>query len=89
MPDARRRRCRICNRHESVVGPISWSGLCIDHSHARFNENNDSIHAGQGIGHERRRYGIAVHEFGPRVALALKQAGVFGTVLDDHGEGAT
>lgn len=43
----------------------------------------DSIHSGTGLGHERRRYGIAKKEFGPRVALALKHAGIFGDVLDN------
>lgn len=87
MPDKRRKRCRICNRHESEVGPISWGGLCPDHSLSRLVENMDGIHQRSGPAYERRRYGIAVHEFGPRVALALKQAGVFGTALDES-EGA-
>lgn len=87
MPDHRRRNCKRCNGHDSEVGSISWTGLCIDCSKLRLVENNDSIHEGHGQGFERRRYGIARREFGPRVALALKQAGVFGTVLDDM-EGA-
>lgn len=86
MPDRRRKRCRICGAHESEVGPISWSGLCSEHSYERLVENMDSIHIGHGHGYERRRYGIIRRELGPRVALALKQAGVFGTMLDDTGE---
>lgn len=45
--------------------------------------NMDGIHGGHGPAYERRRYGIARSLFGPRVALALKQAGVFGNALDD------
>lgn len=83
MADRRRKHCRWCHRHESEVGPISWAGNCIDCARERLEENMDSIHVGHGLGHERRRYGYARQLYGPRVALALKQAGVFGTVLDD------
>lgn len=44
-----------------------------------MNANNDSIHEGQGVGHERRLYGYARHLFGAGAALELKRAGVFGT----------
>lgn len=87
MPDGRRRSCRICRAHDSEVGPISWSGLCPACAVERLVTNMDSIHEGHGYAYERRRYGYAVKLFGPRVALALKSAGVFGTVLDDM-EGA-
>lgn len=87
MPDPRRRSCRVCKRHDSEVGPISWGGLCPECGLARLEGNMVDIHVGHGLGFERRRHGIIRRELGPRVALALKQAGVFGTVLDDN-EGA-
>jgi hypothetical protein len=47
-------------------------------------ENVYGIHAKVGPAYQRRQYGIALSEFGPRVALALKQAGVFDdAILDD------
>jgi hypothetical protein len=88
MPDRRRRYCKVCHRHDSEVGVLSWTGQCIDCAETRLIENNVSIHIGQGLGHERRRYAIIRKELGPRVALALKQAGMFGTVLDDMEESA-
>lgn len=39
----------------------------------------DGIHTGVGPEAERRKYGYARQLFGPRVALALKQAGLFDT----------
>jgi hypothetical protein len=85
MPDPRRRSCRQCGRHETEVGPISWAGYCGRCGAERLTENMDGIHFREGPAHERRRYGIAVKEFGPRVALAMKKAGVFGPhLLDDQ-----
>lgn len=50
----------------------------------RLAENVYGIHAKSGPAFHRRQYGIALREFGPRVALALKQAGVFeDALLDD------
>lgn len=77
MPDARRRTCKICGRSDAEVGPISWNGLCADDARERMHANNDSIHEGHGEGHARRLEGYARKLYGPRVALALKQAGVF------------
>ena len=84
MGDARRRRCKDCKRTDSDVGELSWNGLCSECQSRRMNENNDSIHVGYGPGHERRLEGYARKLYGPRVALALKQAGVFASPpLDD------
>jgi hypothetical protein len=44
--------------------------------------NMDGIRAGHGPEFERQRYGIVRATLGPRVALELKRAGVFGP-LDD------
>ena len=77
MPDARRRTCKVCRRRDDVAGAISWRGMCGDCARERMHANNDSIHVGHGEAWERRRYGYAQAIFGPRVALALKQAGVF------------
>ena len=79
MPRPDYRRCRECGRHASEAGPLSHTRLCADCGMAILGENVMQIHAGHGPYFERRRYGIALREFGPRVALALKQAGVFDT----------
>lgn len=85
MPRADYRRCRNCDRHASEAGPLSHTRLCADCGGVILYENSMQIHLGEGPYHERRRYGIALHEFGPRVALALKQAGFF----DGHPVDAT
>lgn len=77
MPDVRYKRCKGCGRKSDEVGPLSWSRLCPDCALARLEENMEGIRAGEGYAHERRLYGIARQAFGPRVALALKQAGAF------------
>jgi len=69
-----------------VTGPLSHSRLCGDCGPLLANANNDSIHEGHGPGFERRRYGYARKLFGPRVALALKQAGVLDAALLDDAE---
>lgn len=77
MPRADYKRCKVCGRHADEVGPLSHQRLCSQHALERMRDNNLQIHAGSGPYYERRRYGIALREFGPRVALALKQAGFF------------
>ena len=77
MPDVRPRRCKVCHRPSSEVGEISWRGKCNACGQERMHANNDSIHEGHGEGHARRLEGYARKLYGPRVALALKQAGVF------------
>ena len=77
MPNPRRRTCQVCHRRDDVVGAISWRGKCISCAKALSEANNDSIHEGHGEGHARRLEGYARKLYGPRVALALKQAGVF------------
>ena len=54
---------------------------------ARLEENVVGIHTKSGPAYMRRQYGIALSEFGPRVALALRQAGLFDVpVLDEPQE---
>lgn len=77
MPRGDYKRCKVCGRHADEVGPLSHQRLCSEHALERMRDNNLQIHAGYGPYFENRRYGIALREFGPRVALALKQAGVF------------
>ena len=77
MPRDDYRRCRECGRHASEAGPLSHTRLCADCGVEILGENVMQIHLREGPYHERRRYGIALSEFGPRVALALKQAGFF------------
>lgn len=87
MPRADYKRCRGCKRLAVETGPLSHQRLCAECAGERMNGNNDQISLRSGPFYERRRYGIALREFGPRIALAMKQAGVFGdTVLDDAHE---
>jgi DNA-directed RNA polymerase subunit RPC12/RpoP len=84
MARADYRRCRECGRPATEVGTLSHTRLCPDCSVRLLAENNLSIHFRTGPGYERRQYVIALREFGPRVALALKQAGMLSAaVLDD------
>lgn len=84
MPRADYKRCRNCGGHQAQVGELSHTRLCIGCADVLMVENMDGIHERSGPAHERRRYGIALREFGPRIALAMKQAGVFGDgLLDD------
>lgn len=84
MPRPDYRRCRNCNRSAEEAGTLSHTRLCSDCAVLIEYENALQIHAGHGPYHERRRYGYARQLFGPRVALALKQAGLFdGAALDD------
>lgn len=46
-------------------------------------ENVEEMHAKSGRNYAKRQYGMVRSEFGPRVALALKQAGVFNSELLD------
>lgn len=77
MPRADYRRCRNCKRTTEECGSLSHTRLCAECGVEIEVTNAVQIHNGYGEYHERRRYGIALAEFGPRVALALKQAGVF------------
>ena len=84
MPRLDYARCKVCQRPRDVTGPLSHTRLCEDCAGYRLAENVYGIAAKIGPAHQRRKYGIALREFGPRVALALKQAGVFeDAVLDD------
>ena len=76
--------CKGCNRPSSEVGTLSHTRLCSSCATERLAENVYGIHAKSGPAYLRRQYGIALSEFGPRVALALKQAGLFDeSPLDD------
>ena len=77
------RRCRNCGRSAVEVGELSHTRLCSACGVLLRDANNDSIHEGHGPGYERRRYGYARKLFGPRVAHALKQAGVLDSALLD------
>lgn len=62
MPSRFRRRCVDCGKHDSEVGPISWSGLCSEDAKRRFEENLDGLHyhAGPYFTHWRRRSAAAL-----------------------------
>jgi hypothetical protein len=84
MPRNDYARCRECDRPSIEVGPLSHTRLCTTCATERLAENVYGIHEKAGPAYLRRQYGIARAEFGPRVALALKQAGLFdGAALDD------
>jgi len=57
MPDRRWASCRVCKRHRDEVGPLSWTGLCPDCSHERFEQNIDQLrsHTGPFALHHRRQ----------------------------------
>lgn len=86
MPRSDYARCKSCGGSREEVGTLSCTRLCSLCAAARLEENVLGIHFKQGPAYERRRYGIALKEFGPRVALALKQAGVFDTEALDVAE---
>jgi hypothetical protein len=84
MPRLDYARCKVCQRPREETGPLSHTRQCVDCAGRRLAENIYGIHAKVGPAYQRRQYGIALSEFGPRVALALKQAGVFDdAILDD------
>lgn len=87
MPRSDYKRCRVCRRPSLEVGQLSHTRLCIECARDRLNGNNDQIHVGAGPFHELRRYGIAMSEFGPDVALAMKRAGIFGDLVLDGAAG--
>lgn len=62
---------------------MSRTRLCSECSLIRQVTNNYEIHYKRGPFYENRLYGMVRAELGPRVALALKQAGVFSPALDD------
>jgi hypothetical protein len=69
MPDARRKFCKECGRHVDEVGPLSWSGLCSDHSKERLVSNIDQMHSRSGPNFQKWRRSMA--------------ASVGGVILDD------
>jgi len=48
MPDSTRRNCVVCKGHDSVVGPISWSGKCRTCGKTIMNETLDQLATAQG-----------------------------------------
>lgn len=70
MPDYRRRTCRRCDGHSSVVGPMSWSGLCNSCAKQLVAENLDGLMGKRGPALRRWRRGVVL------------SAG--GVLLDDH-----
>jgi len=48
MPDARRRFCKECGKHTDEVGPLSWTGLCAEHSVERYISNVHQMHTRSG-----------------------------------------
>ena len=69
--------CKNCGRSREDVGPLSHTRLCSDCAEVRFVANAIGIRDDTGPEAQRRKYGYARQLFGPRVALALKQAGLF------------
>lgn len=62
MPSHRPACCRICARHETEVGRISWRGKCADCGDARLIENDRALRAKTGpfYVHWRRQHAAAV-----------------------------
>lgn len=62
MPDPRRRSCKVCDRHESEVGPISWRGKCGDCGPRLAVEAYEDLHHHRGPVFERwRRQTVAAY----------------------------
>lgn len=59
MPDYRRKWCKVCGKHASEVGPLSWTGLCEKDSAARLTENIVGLHTMSGPPVLRWRRGMA------------------------------
>ena len=68
MPDHRYANCRICHRHRTEVGELSWTGLCGDCGVAKENANALSLHYKRGpeFEHWRRRclaaFGVGIFD---------------------------
>lgn len=88
MPRADYRTCRNCGRTAAEAGALSHTRLCSLCADVILRVNAMQIHEKSGPCHEARKYGIALREFGPRVALALKQAGVFDSPAVDTPAGS-
>lgn len=59
MPDLRRKRCVVCGRHESEVGPLSWTGKCAEDSVKALTENLVGLATKTGPAHRRWLRGMA------------------------------
>jgi hypothetical protein len=59
MPDHRRRNCTCCGKSSDEVGPISWSGNCLDCAKALLEENVLGISERRGPAYRRFLRGIA------------------------------
>ncbi len=59
MPDGRRRTCRVCGRHETEVGPISWRGKCGECGPKLAHAAADDLHYHQGPKFEKWRQRVA------------------------------
>lgn len=70
MPDNRRASCRRCGGHRSVVGAMSWTGLCNSCAKERVAENLDGLMGMGGPALKRWRRAVV--------------ASVGGVLLDDH-----
>jgi hypothetical protein len=48
MPGHRPAHCKVCGKHESEVGTISWRGNCAVHGKPRMNDNFEAMKDGRG-----------------------------------------
>ena len=62
MSSPTRVRCRVCGKHQSEVGPISWRGKCGKCGPRLAEQANDDMHYHQGpvFEHWRRRMAASV-----------------------------
>jgi len=67
MPDARRRSCKVCGRHETECGAISWSGKCLECAWRLAVENMDGI--SQRKGYAYRRWATGMHVAAAKLLL--------------------
>jgi len=54
MPSNRPTWCRVCGKHETEAGQISWRGKCLDCANTRQTENIEGLASMSG--HVRDRW---------------------------------
>jgi hypothetical protein len=73
VSDPHRAHCQGCGRHRTVVGGISWSGLCRDCAIRAVDENLEALETRSGYNYTRWLRGMA--RFLDRATLDAEPAG--------------
>ena len=59
MANSHRATCKVCGRHKSEVGEISWEGYCIEHGIEARDRANDELHYKHGPTWKKWRQAMA------------------------------